>query len=240
MSIISVQHLNVVLNGHHVLQDISFEIEKGNIIAIVGPNGSGKTTLLKALLGLIPYRGKVLVMDHPPHLLRNISSNIGYVPQRLDFDRTIPVTVRELLAIHSDRQEEAAMRETLALVGAEHLLDKRLGILSGGQFQRVLIALALLNGPEILFLDEPAASIDVEGVGEFYELIRILKEEKHLTILLVSHDIDVVFGFTDSVLCINHQLLCSGVPHEALTKETLEKLYGRAHTLYAHKEKQHV
>ena len=240
MSIISVQNLNVTLNDHHILLDVSFEIEKGSITAIVGQNGSGKTTLLKAMLGFIPYRGEISVLGHSPRQLHRIASKIGYVPQRLDFDRTIPVTVRELLSIHSAGQEDPAIREALALVGAGDLLDKRLGVLSGGQFQRVLIALALLNRPEILFLDEPAASIDVEGAGELYELLRTLKEEKHLTILLVSHDIDVVYGFTDSVLCINHRLLCSGVPHEALTKETMEKLYGRTHAIYPHKEKRHV
>lgn len=235
MSIISVKNLNVVLNNHHILKDISFDIDKGEIVAIVGPNGSGKTTLLRALLGFLPYRGEIVIAGEPPKSLITISSRIGYVPQHLEFDRTIPVTVEELLAIHQLKKSRGAIAQALAAVGAEKLLGKRLGVLSGGEFQRVLLALALINQPEILFLDEPVAGVDVEGAGEIYELIKSLQKKQALTILLVSHDIDVVFRYAGKVLCINHALICQGVPREALTKETLEGLYGGERALYVHK-----
>ena len=116
-------------------------------------------------------------------------------------------------------------------------------MLSGGEFQRVLLALALLNNPEVLFLDEPAASVDIEGAGELYVLLQRLQKEKKITIVLVSHDVDVVYRYATEVLCINHRIICKGTPQDALTPETMEKLYGGQQSLYAHrghKEKQHV
>ncbi len=239
MAILSVKNLNVTLNGHHILDDVTFEIERGEIVAVIGPNGSGKTTLLKAILGLIPSSGVISLFGTAPALIQKVGGKIGYVPQRLEFDRTMPVTVEELLLIHAaPGNEPQKIREALSLAEAQHLLKKRLGVLSGGEFQRVLLALALLNDPEVLFLDEPVASIDIEGSNEIYALLRELREKKQITVILVSHDVDVVYHYATRVLCINHQLLCQGVPHETLTPETLEKLYGGQHALYAHKEKQ--
>lgn len=235
--IISVKNLNVALGSHHILQDISFEITKGEIVAIVGPNGSGKTTLLKTLLGFIPYQGEISVLGQPPRSLSRVASQIGYVPQHLEFDRTIPITVSELLAVHATKNGVSA-KDTLAGVGAENLLHRPLGVLSGGEFQRVLLALALLNQPEIIFLDEPAASVDVEGAGEIYELIEDLQKKKGLTIVIVSHDIDVVFHYANNVLCLNHRLVCQGAPKKALTKEALEELYGPHGAVYTHKNAQ--
>lgn len=224
-AVISVKDLTVTLSGHRVLDSLSFEIKRGETVAIIGPNGAGKTTLLKALLGLIPYKGSITIVNRPA---------IGYVPQRLEFDRTMPVTVRELLAIHADKHPGERIIKVLALVGVENLADRRLGVLSGGEFQRVLVALALLNKPQILVLDEPAAGIDVEGADEVYQLLKGLRQSEGLTILLVSHDVDVVFRYATNVLCINHRLICSGLPVEALSKEKLEQLYGDHHAVYAH------
>ncbi len=235
MSAISVTNLNVTLNGHQILQDISFDIKKGEIVTIVGPNGSGKTTLLKTLLGFIPYRGEVSVLGEPPRSLSRIASAIGYVPQHLEFDRTIPITVAELLSVHSITSQ-ASSKASLAAVGAAKLLERPLGALSGGEFQRILLALALLNQPEILFLDEPVAGVDVEGSGEIYELIEDLQKKQGLTVVIISHDIDVVWHYANTVLCLNHRLVCQGAPKKALTKETLEELYGAHGTLYLHKK----
>ncbi|MCI0532678.1 metal ABC transporter ATP-binding protein [bacterium] len=247
MSVLSVENLHVTLNGHNVLKGVSFEIGKGEIAAIIGPNGSGKTTLLKAALGLIPYSGNISLLGMPPSSIKKISGKIGYVPQRLDFDRTMPVTVSELLSIHnkSHETEESRgktdiMNRTLSLARTEHLLKKRLGVLSGGEFQRVLLSLALLNRPEVLFLDEPVASVDIEGAGEMYALLKELREREGITVVLVSHDVDIVFRYATTVLCINHELICHGAPHAAMTRENLEKLYGREYDLYAHKEKRHT
>lgn len=236
MNILSVKNLNVILNKHHILKDITFDIKKGEIAAIIGPNGSGKTTLLKAILGFIPYSGEISLLGAAPSSIQKISGKIGYVPQRLEFDRAMPMSVSELLLIHSLRAEEENIRRVLSLANAEHLLKSSLGVLSGGEFQRVLLALALLNKPEILFLDEPVASIDIEGSGEIYALLKELHEKEKITVVLVSHDVDVVYHYATTVFCVNHQLVCQGSPREALTTETLEELYGH-HTLYAHEEK---
>ena len=229
-SIIEAQGLTVQLGSHTVLDNLSFSIEAGEIVAIVGPNGAGKTTLLKALLGLVPAEGTI-TLD---------SKRIGYVPQHLDFDRTMPVTVTELLRIHQRRPDQPQIRQVLETVDVGHLAERQLGLLSGGEFQRVLIALALLNEPDILFLDEPTASIDVEGAGEVYAVLNKLQEKQRRTIVLVSHELDVVFKHASHVLCINHKLICSGVPRDALNQDTLQALYGEHQTLYPHHEKGHV
>ena len=236
---ISVKNLNVVLHNHRVLADVSFDVEPGSIVAIVGPNGSGKTTLVKAMLGLIPYQGDIKIRGRAASPRRGSASRIGYVPQRLDFDRTMPMTVAELLDAHlMDRKRKNAIPAALAAVKAGDLMQKMIGVLSGGEFQRVLLALALLNEPEMLFLDEPAAGVDVEGSAEFYGLLRDLRGKNNMTIVMVSHDIDMVFRHATTVLCVNHALICQGTPQETLTPDTMRSLYGAEQTLYAHKEKQ--
>ena len=239
MPLISVRNLAVTLNNHRVLDGVAFDVDAGDIVAIIGPNGSGKTTLLRAMLGLVPYTGEVSVLGLAPGRRPSLSSKIGYVPQRLEFDRTMPVTVRELLSIFLAKGRTPD-RPMLRLVGVETLLDRMVGILSGGEFQRVLLALALLNRPEILFLDEPASSIDIEGAQEMYNLIEALRKEKGITVLLVSHDVDVVYRYATKVLCVNHRLLCHGAPRETLTKEVMEKLYGGPQALYEHGEKRYA
>lgn len=237
--VISAKNVSVVLNNHRVLADVSFDVARGDVIAVVGPNGSGKTTLLKAMLGLLPYQGDIRVLGLPTAALPRVAHRIGYVPQHLDFDRTMPITVEELLDAHlTDRAQKGAVRAALAAVRAEDLLRRMIGALSGGEFQRVLLALALLNEPEILFLDEPAAGVDMEGAAEFYALMQDLRAKRNLTIIMVSHDIDVVFRHATVVLCINHALICQGAPHDALTSETMLRLYGAEQAIYSHKEKQ--
>ena len=239
MPIISVENVHVTLNNHHILDGISFDIETGDIAAIIGPNGSGKTTLIKAMLGLTAYEGRIEIFGETPEKLSKISKKIGYVPQRLEFDRTMPVTVGELFSIYL-KKGASLPQDILSLVGVNTLRDKMLGVLSGGEFQRVLLSLALLNGPEVLFLDEPAAGVDIEGAAEIYQLMKTLRKEKGLTVILVSHDVDIVYRYANKVLCVNHQLLCKGAPRETLTKEVIEKLYGVEQALYEHKEKKHA
>ena len=191
------------------------------------------------MLGLVPYQGEIQILGRAPWELAEIASKIGYVPQRLEFDRTMPVIVEELLKAHLSAKNSLP-KDTLALIGVKALLSQSLGSLSGGEFQRVLLGLAMLNEPEILFLDEPAASIDIEGAAEVYKLMETLRKEKAITTVLVSHDVDVVYRYANSVLCVNHKLLCKGIPEKALTKEVIEKLYGGNQAVYAHKEKRNV
>lgn len=237
MPIISVRDLNVTLQDHHILQNISFDIERGDVVCLIGPNGSGKTILIKTLLGLTPYMGSITVLDGPPGAPRG---RIGYVPQKIDFDRTIPLTVRDLISFFTERidRHDKYYRECLERVGADNLLDRRLGDLSGGEFQKILMSMALHRQPQLLILDEPAAGVDMEGEAVFYEILNKLKREEKLTVILVSHDLSVVYRYATQVLCVNHALVCHGIPQEVLTTDTLGQLYGHG-AIYHHPERPH-
>ena len=233
--VIEAKNLSFIYEKEPILKDISFEITKGNIVAIVGPNGSGKTTLLKALLGfLAPQRGSITVFGKPPSQIRE---KVGYVPQHFEFDRSFPITVLEFLKVSCSGCSEEKIREYLSHLGVEGIPQERLGSLSGGQLQRVLVVRAMLHDPEILYLDEPASGIDVGGERDFYQLISHIHQDHGTTIIMVSHEIDVVYAFADQVICVNRKLVCSGVPTQVLTPEVLHELYGKDTTLYHHKEK---
>lgn len=224
--IIDVKNLSVELDGYSILENISFQVKKEEILAIVGPNGAGKTTLIKAILGLIPYYGDVKILGFEPSQRFALKDKIGYVPQKLEFDRRIPLTVNELYSLfQSRRHPKSHYLEILNLVGSGYLINKRLEVLSGGEFQRILIGLSILNNPEILFMDEPAAGVDVEGESVIFEVLGNLKKERQMTIIIVSHDVHFVSRFASRVLCINKKLICDGAPEIALTPEKLKELY---------------
>lgn len=237
MPIVSVRNLNVTMEDHHILQNLSFDIEAGEVVCLIGPNGSGKTTLIKALLGLIPCSGSITILGGPAG---SPQGRIGYVPQKIDFDRTIPLTVRDLISFFTERtnRHDEHYRQCLGRVGADNVLERRLGDLSGGEFQRVLMSLALCRGPELLILDEPAAGVDVEGETVFYEILNKLRQEEKLTVILVSHDLSVVYRYATQVLCVNHTLVCHGLPQEVLTADALGVLYGHG-AVYHHPERPH-
>lgn len=232
---IKVEKLSVAFGDISVLRNVSFDIPKGVIAALIGPNGSGKTTLMKAILGIIEAQnGEVLIDGKHIHDMRD---RIGYVPQKFQFDRQFPITVKEFLQLncHKTCPTDAVMKQKLDDVGLKKsILDKQLGTLSGGQLQRVLIAQAIMKNPDYLFLDEPSTGIDIVGEAEFYSVLKHLNEEHDTTILLVSHDIAIVSQLVDYVICVNKKLLCSGVPKKALTQKTLEKLYGSEMNMYQH------
>lgn len=232
LSLVSVHGLTVRFGGHLIVDKVSFELARRDVLAVIGPNGSGKTTLLKAILGLVPYEGEVHWHGKP---------RIGYVPQRINFDRTLPITVEELFMLRTSRgfwsRTSAAREETasaLRTVGAERSLSKRVGDLSGGELQRVLIAYSLIGKPDVLFFDEPSAGIDIGGEETVYNLIHRLAHETGLTVFLISHDLDVVYRHATQVLCLNKKMVCHGVPHEVLTGDVLEKLYGKLAGAYEH------
>src|SRR3989344_4477204 len=227
--ILSVKNLSVQFNGEKVLSGISFSLEKGRAMAIVGPNGAGKSVLFRALLGLIPYSGEVTWQ-------KGIA--IGYVPQRLAIEHELPLSVREFLKFKGNEKE---IRDALSLVGIhdQKLLEKPLGFLSGGELQRVLVAWAIIGKPDVLLFDEPAAGIDVGGEETIYNLISRLHTEHGLTVLLISHDIDVVYKYADLVFCLNRIPVCFGSPEEALTAESLKKLYGEA-ALVRHRHEKEI
>ncbi|MFA6504258.1 MAG: metal ABC transporter ATP-binding protein [Patescibacteria group bacterium] len=231
MDAVSVKNLKIRYGSHVVLNGLNFEIEKGNIAAVIGPNGSGKTMLFKALLGLIPYEGEIKIFQKS---IKNALKRIAYVPQHFDFDRTLPITVDEILSFASNGKSINA-KEICREVSVDILAEKLIGDLSGGQLQRVLIAQALIKDPDLLFLDEPSAGIDIEGSKAFYDLIKHINKEHDVTILLISHEMSMVSDLADQILCLNRDLVCNGPPREVLTKKVLDKLYGPEMNIREHK-----
>lgn len=223
--------VTVKLGGVLILDRVTASVPRGGCTAVVGPNGAGKTTLLLALLGEISYSGDVrVVCAHG-----GPSARIGYVPQRLSFDRGLPLTVEEFLGMGLQRtplwlglRPSSRLRslELLEMVGGPHLAKRPMGGLSGGEQQRVLLALALLREPELLVLDEPAAGVDFEGEHLFCELLDGLRREKGFTQLMVSHDLATVTHHATHVICLNRRVAAEGHPREALTSHTLTAIYG--------------
>jgi len=225
--ILRVENLNVKLNGEAVLIDLSFDVDEGDVLAILGPNGAGKTTLLKALLGITPYEGVIKWRK---------GIKIGYVPQRLPFIRDVPLSVKEFFRLENAPENE--IKEILKSIGLEEeILKKKIGDLSSGQFQRILIGWALASDPHVLLFDEPLAGIDIGGQESVYNLLERLKEEKNLTILFVIHELSIVYRLANKVLCVNKRMLCSGVPKEKLTSEAISNLYAGQVKFYQHKHK---
>ena len=233
--ILKVKNLNVKLNDKEIIKDLSFEVKEGDVLTILGPNGAGKTVLLKALLGILPHEGEI---DWQERI------KIGYVPQRLSFIKDIPMSVEEFFELKKASRKKdnartknfgAEIKETLNSVGFdESFLTKKIGELSSGQFQRILVAWALILNPDILFFDEPTAGVDISGEETIYQLLLRLKKEKNLTILLVTHDLSIVYKFSNYVICLNKCPICQGIPKEILTPETLQKLYGEELKFYEH------
>ena len=203
MSLIRTHEIGVQYGGNRILRDIDFSIDRGEIVTIVGPNGSGKSTFLRVLIGAqTPSEGRV---EQAPAL------RIGYVPQRLSIDYTMPMTVARFLALsgNSNRTQTAVL---LQRVGITDRANRQMIDLSGGEFQRVLLAQALLREPDILVLDEPTQGLDPPAVAAFYRLIEECRQEFECAVLLVSHDLHVVMGQSDRVVCLNGHICCEGTP----------------------------
>jgi zinc transport system ATP-binding protein len=211
-TVIDIHDLCFRFGGEPVLNGVDLTVREGDFLAVIGPNGGGKTTLLKLMLGLLtPASGSVRVFGRPPQA---VSHRIGYVPQDVHINTRFPVSVLDVVLMGRLRPGRSLLRQTaadraqaaemLARVEMDGLRDRRIGELSGGQKQRVMVARALAGEPDILFLDEPTASIDAKGQGEFYRLLKDLN--RAITILVVSHDLMVVSGFANSVACVNQRL----------------------------------
>jgi len=214
--ILEVNDLSVTLGTQRVLEHLSFVVRRGDILTVLGPNGAGKTVLLRALLGVLPYEGRVSWAG---------GVRIGYVPQRLPYIKDMPMSVEEFFALK--RIKAAAGHEMLAAVGLrDELRTRRIGNLSSGQFQRVLIAWALAGHPDVLLFDEPTTGVDVGGEETVYKLLARLHDERALTMLIVTHDLAVVYDLSTNVLCVNKSSVCHGPPLTVLTPESLRRLYG--------------
>ncbi|WP_212524254.1 metal ABC transporter ATP-binding protein [Actibacterium sp. MT2.3-13A] len=217
MSLITAEKMGVRYGGRVALEGVDFTIHPGEIVTVVGPNGSGKSTLLRALLGVIrPSEGRVS---------RQKGLRVGYMPQRLAFDGRMPMTVRRFLSM-PERRSDAEARAALARVGVPGVERQQMDTLSGGQFQRVLLARALLARPQILVMDEPTQGLDQPGEAAFYKLIEELRAETGCAILLVSHDLHVVMSASDRVLCLNRHVCCEGTPMVVSNAPEYRALFG--------------
>jgi len=208
-TLIEAKNLTVIRQGKPILKDVSVTIKNQDFITIIGPNGAGKSMLLKCLMGFYkPEFGSIL---------QKKGLKIGYVPQRLIADQIMPITTRRFLSL---RKKTAVnnLEKTTTETGIESILDKPLSVLSGGELQRVLLARSLLENPELIVLDEPAQNLDISGQLGFYKLLERIYQERHLSILMVSHDLHMVMATTQQVLCLFHHVCCSGTP-QAVTKD---------------------
>jgi zinc transport system ATP-binding protein len=225
--LLEVKGLKVTLGGSPILSDLNFSVNEGEFLTILGPNGSGKTVLIKALLGLLPYEGEVNWHKKP---------RTGYLPQGLNqmSVRDMPLTVRDFFGLKKLKRGEAL--KYLSRVGLEgSVLNKRAGQLSGGEFQRMLVAWVLASRPNVLFLDEPTTAVDVAGGETIYSLLKNIWREQKLTIFNVTHDLNIVYAHSTHVLCLSRFAhICYGVPKEVLTPEVLNQMYASDVKFYTH------
>ena len=227
------QGMSVKIGNDHILNAVDLHVHCGELVAIIGPNGAGKSTLLKAILGQLEHEG-IISFSTPG--TRNRRPKIGYVPQSPAFDPGDPITVADLFACCMSKRPafcglSKAMRnkvlECLDRVHAEDLIDKRVGVLSGGELQRVLLALALEPLPNILILDEPLSGVDVEGMESLMEMLDELRETYDLSILMTTHDFATLPRYADQVVLIDHKVVCQGKPIEVLGSKEFMQVFNR-------------
>ncbi len=215
--LITLANIHINFGDDVIISNVSLTLRRGEITTLIGPNGAGKTTLVKAVLGLLkPTSGSVE---------KSAQLRIGYMPQKLHIDSTFPLTVKRFLQT-ATFGTAANMQQALLDVGAEKLLKKSVHSLSGGEMQRVLLARALLQQPELLVLDEPAQGVDINGQIELYDLIRRIREQHGCAVLMISHDLHLVMAATDTVICLNRHICCSGHPEQVSNDPSYQELFG--------------
>ena len=215
--LIKISNLEVKYGSKFVLKNMNLSLNAGEIVTIVGPNGSGKTTLFKAIIGTVPVsKGTIVIKSN----LR-----IGYVPQQLKIDQTLPITVERFLKL-SNINFEKSLDKTELILGSKDLLDVQINSLSGGEMQRVLLARALINDPQVLLLDEATRGLDQPGVAAFYRKIENIRKSTNCAILMISHDLHVVMSSSDRVICVNGHICCQGTPEIVATSPEYQALFG--------------
>ena len=248
--IIQLDRVHVTFQDLLVLEDVSLSVTPGDFLAIIGPNGAGKTTLLQVILGLVrPAGGTVRVFGKAPWDLNGERRRIGYVPQVLSVDLNFPVRASEAVLMgrygriglvrRPSFDDRAAARRAMDRVGIADLADRPIARLSAGQRQRVFLARALANDPDLLLLDEPTTGVDVAATESLYELLRDLHEDG-ITVLVVSHDVGVVASYVDGVACVNRRLIAHGRPDEVLGSEELAQMYGCEAMFFHHGRVPHL
>ncbi|MDR1628800.1 MAG: metal ABC transporter ATP-binding protein [Oscillospiraceae bacterium] len=231
---VNIKNLSVRKGGDVLLDNINISFNCGELTALIGANGAGKTTLLRAVLGEIRHDGEIL---HEDHVGKNIEKvTVGYVPQHLEFDRGSPVSVYDFLALGRTKKPtcffsskkgplKTDIDAALQAVGGEHIANRRIGELSGGELQRVLLAQALYPMPELMVLDEPVSGVDYAATEQFYKMIAKLRSENHIAIAMVSHDLELVRRYADKVILLNKQVLTQGTPEEVYNTEAFRKIF---------------
>ncbi len=227
-----IDNLTVKFGDNTILDNVNLHVDCGEVVGVVGPNGAGKTTLLRTILGEIPCHGKIKF-----RISGSVSKKpkIGYVPQKLQFDFGSPISVTDLVAsaisrrpiwvgVNKDLSER--VKGVLSLFSAEHLLKRRIGELSGGELQRVLLAIAMTPEPGLLLLDEPASGVDVQGLSLFYRIVDDLRKKYDIAVILVTHDLAGVSSYVDRLILLNRSVIAEGEPKEVLSDEKLIKAFG--------------
>ena len=227
--LVKLNNVGIQQNDKWLVKGVSLEVEKGKIVTLIGPNGSGKSTTAKIALGIYKnIEGNV----------EKLTNNIGYVPQKISIDWTLPLRVKDFMVL-TDNIKDELIDEALTLTGVIHLKEKNLGNLSGGEFQRVLLARAISKKPELLVLDEPVQGVDFTGEIALYELIKKISEKLNCGILLISHDLHTVMSATDHVVCLNGHVCCSGSPKDVARNNEYKALFGeqasQTLSVYEHK-----
>ena len=228
-----INHIGVKFGKDVILKDINIHIHCGELTVIIGRNGAGKSTLLKAILGEIEHTGNITFVDQKDNITKKIK--IGYVPQSINVERHMPTTVYDLFAscithvpvfLRKDKKVYNETKEHLKIFGADNLIDKSIGDLSGGELQRVLIAIATKPTPNLLILDEPVSGIDRNGIKEFYQIISKLKAEYDMSIILVSHDLDLAKKYADKVILLDREVIKEGTPDDVFRSLEFKNRFG--------------
>ncbi|MCG9682868.1 zinc ABC transporter ATP-binding protein ZnuC [Vibrio sp. Isolate23] len=232
-ALVELQQVCVQFGERKVLDNISLNIKRGEITTLIGPNGAGKSTLVKVLLGLQKkFTGSVK---------RSKGLKIGYVPQKLRLNDSLPLNVKRFMKL-AGKYSEQELQDALKLVGAEHLIKSNMHSLSGGENQRILLARALLQRPDLLVLDEPAQGVDVQGQIDLYDLIDTIRHRFSCAVFMVSHDLHLVMAKTDDVICLHHHICCSGAPADITKHPSYIALFGEVRSEYLafyHHQHQH-
>ena len=228
-----INNISVKIGKDVILKNVSIHIHCGELTVIIGRNGAGKSTLLKAILGEIEHTGNITFVDKKDNVTKKIK--IGYVPQSINVERHMPTTVYDLFAscithipvfLKKDKKIYNEIKEHLRIFGAENLIDKSIGDLSGGELQRVLIAIATKPTPNLLILDEPVSGIDRNGIQEFYNIISKLKAEYDMSIILVSHDLELAKKYADKVILLDKEVIKEGTPNEVFNSLEFRNRFG--------------
>lgn len=234
---VKIDHITVRAGEATLLSDVSLDIACGDLTVIIGKNGAGKSTLIKTILGELPHEGTIEFRDLKDNSVKHLTT--GYVPQQLNIEKNAPVSVYDLVAGYTSRvpvffrkskKLYEQIKERLSIFDASALVDKRIGDLSGGELQRVLLTIACTPVPNLLILDEPVSGIDRNGRELFYKILNELKQQYDMSIILVSHDLDLTARYADSVVLLNKTVLVSGTPAKVMASKEFQEVFGYEHS----------